>query len=697
MPLPPPPLLTDGKPPEIPVGAPVVTVPPEPRANVPVAPPVVTAPKENQPIKDQEGRIHYIVDLRDDATKDYPNINPPQDKFPEYHKPKMRHLLKDMEKQYALNATGLTSWVANSFSAYLTPDQVEKLKKDKRVTLVTQDSYAEYSSVWSDSSYYGETTSWGTTAVGGGKASNNYFRVYVLDAGVGYHVDLPNVIERVSVNTTPYINIPVVGCYAHATHVAGIIAAPRNYLGVIGVDAGAQMVSVGLGQTVDSAANCSSYPVTTTGSGPSVDSMSKGLDLIYSKLQQWGGIGIVNISIAGSVEFNTGRTLGNKLQSLATPAPWNWYAGAFIAQSAGNGYQDACGYAYNGRNTNDGIMVVGALDSNGQPVVPLNGKDGFRNEFGNETGSNYGSCVEVWAPGNKIYSTWSVSPSIPPAAPQYQSGSVTYSNYTNLSGTSMSAPFITGLAAYLAETQYIWSPSQIEQAVRAKMFPLGSSDKNSIPVSMPNLDGYRATATPTAEFLINNLVNGRITTYSDRPFTLRYDSTGAQNCNLTGWYWNGVQWLVWYSVPNFQTAYDWLSVTLTPNTYGWTVDCVSLAGLRSSAYATAVVLAPPPLPTVDVYVNGARANGQSLNIGSAASYTFNYSSTGANANSCNVTANYKRLNEFHYNTLYYIPGYHTSYNFGALTPPYRQTIYHWIISCANARDTTTAEAWITVQ
>ncbi len=235
MPLPPPPL-DPSNPPEAPVVA------------------------GNGPIKDQEGRIHYIVDLRDDATKGYPNINPPQDKFPDYHKPKMRHLLKDIEKQYALSATNLNSWVANSFSAYLTPGQVEKLKKDKRVTLITENAVLEYSALWlNTTTSFGEIIPWGVNAVGT-RLSNNYFRVYVLDSGVAYHTDLPNVIARLAAP-----GFPLIGCYAHATHLAGTIGAATNNRGVIGVDANVSIVSVAVGDL------CSG--------GPKVTSVSDGMDL----------------------------------------------------------------------------------------------------------------------------------------------------------------------------------------------------------------------------------------------------------------------------------------------------------------------------------------------------------------------------------------------------------------------------------
>lgn len=144
-----------------------------------------------KPIKDAQGKTHYIVDLTEDAPQAYSDKNPPKDKFPDWHKPKMRHLLKALEQELGFEATTLTSWVANSFSAFLTEAQVEKLKKDKRVTRITRDGQIQLSGdpLWRDTWVGGDTFSWGANAVGGGKYSNGTVKVYILDLGVGYHVD----------------------------------------------------------------------------------------------------------------------------------------------------------------------------------------------------------------------------------------------------------------------------------------------------------------------------------------------------------------------------------------------------------------------------------------------------------------------------------------------------------------------------
>lgn len=158
-----------------------------------------------------------------------------------------------------------------------------------------------------------------------------------------------------------------------------------------------------------------------------------------------------------------------------------------MAQSAGNGYVDACSVAFNysGGLTNiaDGIMVVGAIDSTGKDVRKPHGGYGFVNApyAGNEAGSNYGKCVEAWAPGNNVLSTWGLTTS-----PYTEDATTIYTGYVNLSGTSMAAPHIAAMALYLAETT-TKNAGQVESAIRSYFYNTGNVDVNGYPVRIPEL------------------------------------------------------------------------------------------------------------------------------------------------------------------------------------------------------------------
>lgn len=461
----------------------------------------------SSPIKDQQGKILYIVDLIDDATLGYseeriiPESLDDKDGLPKWHKPEMRRLARDMSKQFDFIPVNIASWVGNTIIAFLTPHQVAELQKDSRVALITQDSIVEMSSGWVDSTIGNETTSWGVIAVGGGMQINHSgtgITVYVLDAGVGYHADLggfnSSQVQRFNPNfyTSNHVKYPAnpVGCYAHATHVAGIIGAQTNGIGTKGINPGVPIVSVGTRTAPNGNPNLCS-------GGDTIDSyVIAGMDLIMQKIatSTSGKPGIVNISMNNSMGlYKYGQTLGNKLFVLAQPGlkyingQLTAYSGAFVAQSAGNNYQDACNFAFDGfnhqgANIYDGIMVVGAIKNTGFPVTPANGGFISLPYASNQAGSNYGQCVDVWAPGNIIKSTWAST-----VSPYTQLSNVSYNNYVNLSGTSMAAPHIAGVAAYLAETLNLITPQQIEAAVRAHFIWLGNYDTDWYPVNMPVL------------------------------------------------------------------------------------------------------------------------------------------------------------------------------------------------------------------
>lgn len=344
---------------------------------------------------------------------------------------------------------------------------------------------------------YYETLSWGRNAVNG-KTSNNTRRIYVIDTGVGYHQDLTNVIARVNAscgtNNNGCPGISPVGCYPHATHVAGIIGAAYGNKGVAGVNAGAKLISVSTMKTNQNPAICAAYDIDSASIGTAMDWVK--WDLVINGV---GQAGIVNISINGS-DFKPGGTLNAKMLNLATVYIGGYYyPGSFIAQSAGNEATSACtggtrvtaafSYSSGTPSTTDGIMVVGAINNSGQPVTPANGGFNYGSPYVSyEPGSNYGSCVEVWAPGNAIYSTWGPTVGYNPAnSSTWQSQSVTYDNYVNLSGTSMAAPHITAVAAYLAETQGLGSPGQIETAVRSLFYGTGQIDSAGLPVKIIKL------------------------------------------------------------------------------------------------------------------------------------------------------------------------------------------------------------------
>ncbi len=441
-----------------------------------------------EPIADETGRIRYIVDLTADAAKPYPSTVSLaiQARFDQRHPANVQNLVAALEGQFGFLHWDMTSWVGNSVTAYLTSDQVASLRTDARVTAVTEDWQVSFSSNprWNDITYassqppYTETSSWGRVAVNG-KVSSGSIRVYVIDGGVAWHEDLLNVASRVNAscgtNNSGCPGRAVVGCYPHATHVAGIISAAYGNKGSAGVDANAKLISVDILPNDASPAICSD-PLSLA-----VSSIATGMD--YAKWDLVTNdpyhVGIVNISI-NDPSFQPGAVLFSKMLNLATPVFGSYiYSGAFVVQSAGNNFDNACHYTFNwsgSQHTDDGIMIVGGIDKYGQPVTPDNG--GFVSDYAAyQPGSNWGPCVEVWAPAKDIYATWGpLTPWNASNSATWQSQFVTYNNYIFFGGTSMAAPHIAGVAAYLAETQTLGSPAAVEAAVRNLFYSTGQVD-----------------------------------------------------------------------------------------------------------------------------------------------------------------------------------------------------------------------------
>lgn len=191
--------------------------------------------------------------------------------------------------------------------------------------------------------------------------------------------------------------------YGHGTHVAGIAAAgANNGIGMLGVCPG-----------------CSIIPVKV------LDQYNQGT---------WGNVaaGILFAVDAGANVINL--SLGG--------------------QSTIQAVEDAIRYA-----AQHNVVVVAAV-GNGRSDVPFYpaamaevvGVAATRNDDTRWSLSNYGSFVEISAPGYAVYST-------------YNDLNNTYSGYNYMSGTSMAAPHVAGLAGLL----FSQNPELTVDALRALM------------------------------------------------------------------------------------------------------------------------------------------------------------------------------------------------------------------------------------
>lgn len=237
--------------------------------------------------------------------------------------------------------------------------------------------------------------------------------VAVIDTGADFgHPDLTR-------SLLPGLNVVSPGAAAqddqtHGTHVAGIIAAgTNNRVGVAGMSWGAKVL-----------------PVKALDAGGSGSTCNVVAAMAYAASQS---VQVVNMSLGGP---------GPCPAAMQEAADLATRAGALVVASAGNS-----GAEFNTTtspaNCNN-TLGVAATD-------PSDRAASF---------SNYGSYVDVSAPGVDILSTV-----IDPKTGKR--------GYAALSGTSMASPMVAGLAALLAARHADWTPQQIADRIMRTAVDLG--------------------------------------------------------------------------------------------------------------------------------------------------------------------------------------------------------------------------------
>ena len=205
-------------------------------------------------------------------------------------------------------------------------------------------------------------------------------------------------------------------CNGHGTHVAGTVAG-GNY----GVAPAASIVPVRV--------------LSCSGSG-STSGVIAGIQYAVQH-HQAGTPAVANMSLGGgySAALNAAVAAG-----VAD--------GISFVVAAGNSSDNACSYSPASEPT---AITVGSTTS-------TDGRSYF---------SNWGSCLDVFAPGSGITSAW------------YTSASAT----NTISGTSMASPHAAGAAALLLSTQ----PSATPAAVRDAMVQGGTQNVVTDPAGSPNV------------------------------------------------------------------------------------------------------------------------------------------------------------------------------------------------------------------
>jgi aqualysin 1 len=295
-------------------------------------------------------------------------------------------------------------YALEGYAAQIPQQRLDEVRNDPRVAYVEPDQTAEIARnrtrqklPWGINRIDADISS---TRAGNGRGGVWNVNAYIIDTGIDTaHADLWVV---------NHVNFTADGtnrdCNGHGTHVAGTAAALDNRRDVVGAAPGAQLTGVKV--------------LGCDGVG-AISGVIEGVDWVTAN--------------AAKPAIATMSLTGGASDALDTAVKDSAASGIFYSLAAGNQGADACTYspARAGAGTNNGIVTTAATTSS----------DAERSS------SNYGACVDTWAPGASIVST------------RMGGGK------TTMSGTSMAAAHVGGGAALYLSWDTSASPSAVEAAL----------------------------------------------------------------------------------------------------------------------------------------------------------------------------------------------------------------------------------------
>jgi len=334
--------------------------------------------------------------------------------------PSIANVASSMARAHGLKVNHTYSHVLRGFVVQANDKSLENLMLDHRV------AYIEENGEVSISQSQQNNATWGLDRVDqrdrplngsyiyDNTASNVY--TYIVDTGVrASHNDFSGrmISGFTAINDGRGSN----DCNGHGTHVAGTVAGSTW-----GVAKAARIVPVRV--------------LGCNGSGTNAGVVA-GMDWVAANHVKPA---VANMSLGGGASTTTDNAVAGMRN-----------AGVTVVVAAGNENQNACNVSP-ARST--AAITVGSTTSTDA-----------RSSF-----SNWGSCVNIFAPGSSITSAW------------YTNNSST----NTISGTSMAAPHVAGIAALYLATNPTATPAQVENAI----YNNGSTGKVSGTNGSPNLLAY---------------------------------------------------------------------------------------------------------------------------------------------------------------------------------------------------------------
>ncbi|HEU5156700.1 MAG TPA: S8 family peptidase [Streptosporangiaceae bacterium] len=305
----------------------------------------------------------------------------------------------------------------HGFAARLSPLELNRLRGDADVVAIEQDRILRATTTQTNPTYGLDRIDQRSLPLNKKytyRSTGTGVNAYVIDTGIKTtHPQFGGRADVVYDGISDGMNGQ--DCNGHGTHVAGIIGS-RTY----GVAKNVRLHAV---RVLD-----------CDGTG----TLSGVIDGVNWVKANKAAKAVANMSLGG----RKSTALNNAVTALSR-------AGVFLTVAAGNDGSDAC---------NTSPASAGYVEATGA----TNSKDARM------SWSNYGSCVDIYAPGSNIWSTY------------------TDDDRAMLSGTSMAAPFVTGVAALYKAARGDASFSTVQHwlhvnaGAKVRNFPSGSKSHNRL-------------------------------------------------------------------------------------------------------------------------------------------------------------------------------------------------------------------------
>ena len=394
--------------------------------------------------------------------------------------------------------------------------------------------------------------------------------VAVVDSGVAGHPDLAGrIVAAVDFTsaTTSASPVPLGDPGGHGTHVAGLVAGDGTASAgaYVGVAPGASIVDV---------------RVIRADGTSDLSTVLRGLQWILENRRTYN-IRVANLSLGAPMATSYTQ------DPLATAAEILSFSGVLVVAAAGNG--GPAGGTVLSPASDPYVLTVGALDDAGTSDPSDDSVATFSARGPTADGI---AKPDLAAPGRKMVSLRSPGSTLDLLYPDRQVSTAPLAppEYFRLSGTSMAAPVVAGVAALMFERNPTLTAGQVKHRLRetATALPFGSatttgagmvSAPRAVAAVDPALDysAYRVTDAFAEDAY--PLVSGQRIAWRDLGYNAGVDSKGLPWAAVD---WSNVTWdtITWENI-TWET-FDW--VTITWETVTWeTITWESTSALSAGA------------------------------------------------------------------------------------------------------------------